>query len=113
LSKPELGVKRVCGNCGAKFYDLNKDPAVCPTCDTAFVPAAPSRSRPHLVAVRPSASVKPVKETVVPAAEFISIPKTEKAEGHEEDDDLDEGLNGARLVAADDEDEVLEPDEEA
>lgn len=34
MAKPELGTKRVCVACGAKFYDLRKDPAVCPACAT-------------------------------------------------------------------------------
>jgi uncharacterized protein (TIGR02300 family) len=36
VSKPELGAKRQCQACGAKFFDLNKDPIVCPKCGTAF-----------------------------------------------------------------------------
>jgi uncharacterized protein (TIGR02300 family) len=34
MAKPELGTKRVCVSCGAKFYDLMKVPAVCPKCGT-------------------------------------------------------------------------------
>jgi uncharacterized protein (TIGR02300 family) len=40
VSKAELGTKRLCGNCGAKFYDVLKDPIVCPKCSTVFVPPA-------------------------------------------------------------------------
>lgn len=36
MAKPELGIKRQCQNCGAKFFDLNKDPIVCPKCGTVF-----------------------------------------------------------------------------
>ena len=36
MAKPELGSKRQCLSCGAKFYDLNKDPAICPKCGTVF-----------------------------------------------------------------------------
>ena len=36
MAKPELGTKRLCGSCGAKFYDLSKDPIVCPKCGTVF-----------------------------------------------------------------------------
>lgn len=32
MAKPEWGTKRVCTACGARFYDLNKDPIVCPKC---------------------------------------------------------------------------------
>ncbi|MGH6770485.1 MAG: TIGR02300 family protein, partial [Xanthobacteraceae bacterium] len=36
MAKPELGTKRLCGNCSAKFYDLSKTPIVCPKCHTAM-----------------------------------------------------------------------------
>jgi uncharacterized protein (TIGR02300 family) len=36
VAKPELGIKRQCQACGAKFFDLNKDPIVCPKCGTVF-----------------------------------------------------------------------------
>src|SRR5262245_9074384 len=51
VAKPELGTKRLCGNCGAKFYDLSKDPIVCPKCHTVLEVAAVSpRSRPDAAA---------------------------------------------------------------
>lgn len=34
MAKPELGTKRICVACSAKFYDLTKQPAVCPKCGT-------------------------------------------------------------------------------
>ena len=34
MAKPELGQKRVCVACGARFYDLTKVPAICPKCST-------------------------------------------------------------------------------
>ena len=39
MVKADLGDKQLCPNCGAKFYDLRKRPAVCPKCQTAFDPA--------------------------------------------------------------------------
>ena len=39
LVRPELGDKQVCPNCGGKFYDLRRRPAVCPKCATAFDPS--------------------------------------------------------------------------
>jgi uncharacterized protein (TIGR02300 family) len=42
VANPALGTKRICTGCAAKFYDLGKDPIVCPTCATVFViPKAP------------------------------------------------------------------------
>src|SRR4029079_10186522 len=46
VAKPELGTKRLCSGCGAKFYDLSKDPITCPKCGTVFeivVPVARGR----------------------------------------------------------------------
>lgn len=34
MAKPELGLKRTCVSCGAKFYDLTRQPAICPKCGT-------------------------------------------------------------------------------
>lgn len=42
MANPALGTKRICMGCDAKFYDLGKDPIVCPTCETVYViPKAP------------------------------------------------------------------------
>jgi uncharacterized protein (TIGR02300 family) len=37
-TKAERGTKRTCQNpeCGSRFYDLNRDPIVCPICQTVF-----------------------------------------------------------------------------
>lgn len=37
--KAELGEKRVCPECESKFYDLTKNPAICPICSHSFDPA--------------------------------------------------------------------------
>jgi len=44
VAKPELGTKRQCQNCGAKFFDLSRDPILCPKCGATFQPPALSRS---------------------------------------------------------------------
>jgi uncharacterized protein (TIGR02300 family) len=31
-----LGTRRTCRSCGASFYDLRKEPPVCPKCQTVF-----------------------------------------------------------------------------
>jgi len=35
VAKAELGMKLTCDSCGARFYDLNKTPGICPKCGTA------------------------------------------------------------------------------
>lgn len=85
MVKPEWGTKRTCLSCGAKFYDLLKQPIICPKCETEFEPAAakPRRSRAY---TRPTPT--PVKK-VAPVAEV-------------EDDDDD-------LLVDDDDDDEAEP----
>lgn len=36
MAKPEWGVKRQCASCGTRFYDLTRDPILCPECGTVF-----------------------------------------------------------------------------
>jgi uncharacterized protein (TIGR02300 family) len=47
VTKPELGTKRLCAGCNAKFYDLHKNPIVCPTCEAIFVVPKPAPERPR------------------------------------------------------------------
>lgn len=76
--KPELGIKRTCPNCTARFYDLMKSPAECPKCGHAFDPEVllkPRRPRPEPVRV--------VKE-VAAEAEEVEVDDEEEAEEEEE-----------------------------
>ena len=45
MAKTKLGEKRICNKCSAKFYDLEKDPIVCPACDKVFDPNATKLKR--------------------------------------------------------------------
>jgi len=80
LAKTDLGTKRLCANCGAKFYDLSKTPIVCPKCETVFVVApVSSRSRPEPAAAAAAAAARAAvvePEVVAPEtadAEFVSL----------------------------------------
>ena len=113
MAKPELGTKRLCGNCAAKFYDLSKSPIVCPKCHTVFeVAAVSSRSRPE--AVTPARAAAPAEEEAVTPetqeAEFVSLEEAdaeaqgkkpaegEAAEGAEEEIEIDETLDDAAFI---------------
>jgi uncharacterized protein (TIGR02300 family) len=45
-TKAARGTKRTCQNqeCGARFYDLNRDPIACPMCESAYTIAHQSLS---------------------------------------------------------------------
>ena len=62
MANPELGTKRLCASCSAKFYDLNKDPIHCPKCGAVYEvvvatrlvrPAGPVTARPPVPAPAP------------------------------------------------------------
>ena len=36
MTKSELGTKRLCTECGARYYDLNTTPITCPKCRAPF-----------------------------------------------------------------------------
>ena len=97
MAKPELGTKRVCVSCGAKFYDLMKTPAVCPKCGTEQ-PAELPRSR------RPGGNVVDDKRPKkVAAADDVDV-ETEPAE-----DEAEEGVLEDASELEDDADAI--PDE--
>ena len=120
MSKPELGIKRLCGNCGAKFYDLNKNPIACPTCTTVLVvptpvtrkaPAAAARMRPQPFLARAPEPVEEAASSVLPPAEFEQA-KSE-AETAEEEIGIGESPDDTILIDAEDEDagDIKKPEE--
>lgn len=78
MAKPELGTKRVCQSCGAKFYDLSKDPIVCPKCGAVYEVVMPVTrgGRPAAaaaVAAVAGAAVADDAEMRTEGAEVISL----------------------------------------
>ncbi|HJU17948.1 MAG TPA: TIGR02300 family protein [Stellaceae bacterium] len=45
MAKPEWGTKRICPSCNTRYYDLLRDPVICPKCGTPYDPEAFLRSR--------------------------------------------------------------------
>ena len=91
MSKSEWGEKRECPECGARFYDLKRSPAVCPKCETSFV-ATVERTPPPAMA--------PPTEKVAPVA---AIP--DEGDGTATKDDDPDGLGDIVIDVADDGDE--------
>ena len=100
MAKPELGTKRVCVACGARFYDLNRSPVICPICGSKYAIA----SSPGAVAAAAAEEKAPRK---VKKEEFVQEPSSEAevdAEDTLDDVDADE--------ASDDADETFLEEEE-
>jgi uncharacterized protein (TIGR02300 family) len=72
VAKPELGNKHHCQQCGTKFFDLNKNPVICPKCG-AVQQVASAR------AVRAAVPEKEVIE-VEPGIEIVSLEEVEPVE---------------------------------
>ena len=75
MSKPELGTKHQCQNCGAKFFDLNKDPIVCPKCGTVFQGAPRAR---------PAAKAEEEEDTEVATPAGVEVVSLDEVEAGEE-----------------------------
>ncbi len=103
MAKPEWGMKRHCASCGAAFYDLKKDPIVCPKCGVTFQPDAVLKPR------RPKAEEKPVvpKKAVVKKAAVGEDADEELIDEDVTDDELLD--DAADLEDDDDVAEVIDP----
>ena len=100
-------MKRHCMNCGAKFYDLSKNPIVCPKCATVFQAAAPTRIAAPVAAARPRPEEEPEVEAAGP--ELVSLEEV-AAEEAEKDPAIADDIEVAEDVGT--EDTFLETDEE-
>ena len=118
MSKPARGTKRVCPSCGARFYDLNRTPIVCPVCQSVYqVTPPPTRRGERAQPVETRKVEEPEAEApVLEGPEIISL---EEAEGGasdvptEEDEEIvDLGEEAAEIPAGDDENAFLEEEEE-
>jgi uncharacterized protein (TIGR02300 family) len=102
VAKPELGAKRQCQSCGVKFFDLNKDPVVCPKCGAIFHLATTTR-----IAARNADADEPESEA---DAEIVSLEDVEASENKPESIDVDEDVEIDDGVEEDD--TFLENEEE-
>jgi uncharacterized protein (TIGR02300 family) len=109
MTKPELGTKRLCASCGARFYDLLHSPITCPKCGTVLAIADVSSAQVRIKATRePEREFeRPVTET--PGAQFASPTDADAEaddeqaagvlpEGEDEDQLDDEEFDGAVLI---------------
>ncbi len=77
MAKPEWGVKRTCQNCGARFYDLSRDPIVCPVCSTVYDVERLPRTRRGGGVVKEETTSRP-KVSKVAAADEVAGDKIDE-----------------------------------
>ncbi len=109
MAKPEWGTKRICLNCGARFYDLNHDPITCPACSTVLDPVAQSRPR----RARPAQKLAAVAAVVDPEEVVVVEPEEEVEAEIEPDLEDDEEAVVVVVAPAEDEEDEEEQEEEA
>lgn len=100
MAKPEWGKKRKCQNCGAKYYDLMKEPATCPKCETVFQAETPQRGRRG----RAAAETPKAAPVLAAAAEVVETAEEDIIADPLEDDD--ESLPEDTSDLVDDDDDV-------
>lgn len=121
VAKPDWGTKRICLNCGARFYDMNREPITCPACSTAFDPVVQSRPRRTRAAPK-LAAVAAVVDTEVPAVakaddeveveddDEVAAAAEEEDEEDETEDDGESAIEDVSELGDDDMADVIETD---
>ena len=112
MAKPEWGNKRICPSCGTRYYDLLREPVICPKCSTPFDPEAFLRAR----RARPAAPVEKELETVgaddidaeVEGEELEAVSDEEEAAPLEEGEEEEEELIEDASELGEDEDDMAE-----
>ncbi|HWP27529.1 MAG TPA: TIGR02300 family protein [Xanthobacteraceae bacterium] len=124
MAKPELGTKRLCANCGTKFYDLSRSPIVCPKCATVFhvtprvrpEAATPAMAAAAGAAMRPAVKDAEVEIPEIQEAEFVPLEEADAeskagpvkvpvVEGADVDDEIeiDETLDDTAFIEEEEE----------
>jgi hypothetical protein len=106
------GLKRICMSCGMRFYDMGKNPIICPSCNTEFtgdIKVKAKRSRAAAVVEDDEEQVEEVVEAVVEEEDDIEEDESDDVSledlDEEDDDDMDD-----EDIALDDDDIDLDDD---
>lgn len=90
MVKAELGTKRTCPSCAARFYDLLKNPIVCPKCGANFVAASVLPSKGDMPAMAPAPKPRVAAEEAddieVADVELVSLEDAEAPDVADDDE---------------------------
>jgi uncharacterized protein (TIGR02300 family) len=116
--KAELGTKRTCPSCAARFYDLLKSPIVCPKCGASFLAATILPSKGDFPApVAPVKPREPVEDDVEAAdVELVSLEDAEAPDTGDDEtagiEDVDLGEEAGEDTSEEDDTFLVEEEEE-
>ena len=111
MAKPEWGVKRTCLSCGARFYDLQREPIVCPACGASVDAAA--QSKPRRARATPATKVAAVPAVEVTVAAAVVEDDVDLDSDLEEEEEVEEDEEIVEAEAAEDEGEDEDEGESA
>ena len=106
MAKPELGTKRICVSCAARFYDLTRQPPVCPKCSTEQPPEQPRVRRAIGNVMDEKRRPKPA---AVPGLDTADV----EVEVADDDDDAEEDVLEDTSDLEDDTDAIVEVEKES
>ena len=114
MVKPELGTKRTCPSCAARFYDLMKNPIVCPKCQVSFIAATLLPSKGEMPAAPPPKPRVLVVDDDVPVVGEVELVSLEDVEepGDDETAGIEDVDLGEEPAAAAGEEETFLVEEE-
>ena len=96
MVKAELGTKRTCPSCAARFYDLLKSPIVCPKCGANFIAPAILPSKGDMPAMAPPPKPREVEADEMETAD-VELVSLEDAEAPDEAEDETAGIEDVDL----------------
>ena len=120
MVKAELGTKRTCPSCAARFYDLLKTPIVCPKCGASFMAAAilPSKGDMPAMAAPPPPKPREVDndDMETPDVELVSLEDAEEPDVADDEtagiEDVDLGEEAGDAEGEEDDTFLVEEEED-
>ena len=94
------GLKRICADCGTRYYDMNKRPVICPSCGAEFALEPKIKTRRGRVAANDADNAKNKEAEVsateeaqpeegeIEASEDLSLDEVETLEEGDDDEAL-------------------------